>query len=919
MNYAGLLSREITSVTTSDGRSINFTYACSGTAQHRVTSITAASRTYSYNYQAIANVPDKYFLTSVTRPGGTSWTYVYNGNLGSSAGSYIISSLTYPEGGALGYGYGYVSFDTQANPQNRATVVLSKAASPGGASWSFTYAAGAPGVLDVTTATTPSGTIVYKHVGPNFTASGTVWTIGLLMSKSLGSVQSETCDWDKQGISAESYSRPGVFNAKVDIGQTYAPVLKKRTINRNGATHATDFSNFDAYGNPLTVSETGPNGGNRVTTLTYNIDSTKWLIRQVKSESFSGSSIARTFDANGNLTSIMRNGVVTGFGYDGQGNVASATYPRGLVHTYSGYSRGIPTIENQPEAVAIARTVDAAGNVLSETNGDGFTTSYGYDGLNRITSITYPHGNAVSVTHTAASKVATRGLLVETTNYDGFARPSSITLGGIARVYLHDALGRMTFRSNPGVANPGTTYQYDILDRLIRTDNADGTFSTVSFGAGTRTVTDERFKMTTYSYRSYGDPAKTHLMDVVAPESSANISIQRNSVDLVSSATQAFVSRSYGYNANLNYHLTSSVDPETGTTTYGHDAAGNMTSKSVGGSPATVFGYDNQNRLIQVSPPLGTPAVANAYNRRGRLVASNSAAANRGLTYDENGNLTSESLTIDDGTGTVIYAYNANDQLQSITYPLFGLVVNYAPDVLGRPSQVSGFAPAVSYWPSGHISQINYSNGVATQYGQNSRLWTSAFSSQRNGMFFTNTSYGYDGKGNLTSVIDSIDTVYNRTLGYDNLDRLTTFIGFWGTANLSYDGRGNITNQSAPAIGYAVNYVYDASNRLASVSGNRVASLAYDLLGNVAASGVKSFGYNSVPNMTCADCGNTANRLDYAYDGMGRRVLSVKGGIKTYEMHDLNGNLLFEYTPALNRSVEHIYLGGKRIAQRASP
>ena len=41
----------------------------------------------------------------------------------------------------------------------------------------------------------------------------------------------------------------------------------------------------------------------------------------------------------------------------------------------------------------------------------------------------------------------------------------------------------------------------------------------------------------------------------------------------------------------------------------------------------------------------------------------------------------------------------------------------------------------------------------------------------------------------------------------------------------------------------------------------------------------------------------------------------MKAGVKTYEFYDFNGNLLVEFTPALsNRLVEHIYLGGKRIA-----
>jgi hypothetical protein len=42
-------------------------------------------------------------------------------------------------------------------------------------------------------------------------------------------------------------------------------------------------------------------------------------------------------------------------------------------------------------------------------------------------------------------------------------------------------------------------------------------------------------------------------------------------------------------------------------------------------------------------------------------------------------------------------------------------------------------------------------------------------------------------------------------------------------------------------------------------------------------------------------------------------------GLRTYELYDARGELLAEYTPnGGGKLVEHIYLGGKRIAQRVS-
>lgn len=915
-NYANIAyasgNAQISSVSTNDGRTVNFTYADSGLYTRRITSISSPGQTYTYGYQPISQFTGKYYLTTVTRPDGTSWRYSYNANLGTSAGSYVMNRATYPQGGYVNYGYAYVAFDAQANPSFRTTVINSKSISTGG-SWSFSYSPGASASFDTTTVNGPAGATVYKHVGPNYSTSGTVWMVGLLMSKTIGGLQSETYTWGKQSISNQNNLRPGQFLLKVDTGAVYAPLLTQKTIVRDGATYSTSYSNFDSYGNAATVTEAGTNGGNRTTTLSYYVNPTKWIINQIQNESYSGSSTTRSFDADGNLNSISRDGVAATYTYDSQGNITSVNLPRGLIHNYSNYKRGIAQYEAQPAGVSISRTVSDAGNVTVETNGDGYSTTYGYDGLNRVTSIGYPVGNSVSISYGAASKVAQRGSLQEATSYDGFGRVVGITLGGIGRSFAYDALGRKTFESNPG-ASVGTSYGYDILDRPTVVVNADGTSQSIYYGAGTKGITDERGIATGYAYRTYGNPDQQFLVYINAPVADASISITRNTKDLVTAVTQGGFARGYGYNAN--YYLTTVTNPETGTTTYGRDAAGNMTSKSVGASGTTNYSYDSQNRLTSVTYPGATPAVTNTYNKTNRLLTSNTSAANRSYSYDGNGNLLSESLQHDGRAFTAVYAYNGNDQLSTITYPSSGNVISYSPDVLGRPTQVSGYVTGVGYWPSGQISQINYANGTVASYNQNARLWPSSFSTQKSSNYFNANSYAYDGVGNLTSINDSVDSSFNRSLGYDGINRLTVHNGSWGSGSTSYSGTGNINYQSFSDFG--LNYSYDGNNRLSSISGSKSANYGYDSNGNITSSGANSYSYDGVPNLRCINCANPTTSVQYQYDGTNQRVSVIKAGNKTFEMFDFQGKQLFsdlgqgDYIDA----TEFIYLAGKRIAQR---
>jgi YD repeat-containing protein len=565
--------------------------------------------------------------------------------------------------------------------------------------------------------------------------------------------------------------------------------------------------------------------------------------------------------------------------------------------------------------VNITRVVDNRGFITSETNGELKTTAYGHDPLGRVTSIDRPSGNDVTIAYTGATKstkTTTRGSLIQTVSYDALWRPTIVVRGGITTTYQYDAYGRVIFESSPN-DSIGTSTEFDALGRVFKVTHPDSNYRSFTYGAGSVTERDERANLTTRSYRAYGDPGDALLMSIAAPEAAANVSIARDPNGLVRSVTQAGQTRNLEYDAR-NY-LLSETHPETGTTTFERDNAGNMTARTIGGV-RTEFAYDGLNRLTTTNFPDTTPDITQTWSKTSRLKTVTSADASRLLDYDNNDNLTSESLTVGATALAATYGYDANDQLATITYPVSGRVVNYAPNALGRPTQVSGYATAVTYWPSGQLRQIDYANGTVSTYEQNTRLWPSTFSTRRGSFYSISSSYGYDGAGNMTSIVDAVDGTMNRTLGYDNIHRLTSASGSWGSGTIGYDGAGNLASQSLGS--FNLSYAYDAQNRLASVSGSRSASYGYDAYGDITSAGAATYNYDAVPNMRCANC-SAGNRADYSYDGLRNRVKVVQSGVTSYEFHAANGDLLVEYTPAqANRLTEYIYLGGKRIAQRVS-
>jgi len=975
----------ISTVSAPDGRKVTFTYDAGGNP----TGVTDGTRTVQYHVHPVAAIPGYVFLDTVTRPDGTTWKYTYNEafNFASPiAGQGSISSVTYPTGGTYSYTYALQTFYPIQTPASH--VISTKTASgsgmPVGSGWTFTYtpsstayppnaqgtcASTTSPYFDLTTITGPEGTQYLCHFGymsaygNNLTTVGYAYAIG----ESLGRVAGPDAEgvWNEPMLitKAQQTTYPGGVYQE-DIA---TPILQTQNLYRDGQSFATAYSNYDQYGNPGTVSETGaqltvagavaganPGGTTRTTTFTYYVDPVKWVLHAKATEAAVVDGVAlgqiqRSFDANANVLSENRYGVTTSWTYFPTGDIQTKTDALGNTILYSNYQLGIPQAEQYPLQAppgpvtsyeTISRVVDNFGNVTSQTDGAGAVTGYQYDGLNRLIKITHPIGNPVTVAWTSNSRTVRRGAFTETTNYDGFGRKSSVvaldtaTTDSITRTYFFDALGRMTFESDPN-STVGTEYVYDQIGRetarwfACNAPPPAGCLAsrTTSYGGVAKVVTDELAFTSEYLYRGYGDPDRLDLIGIRPPYAEANTTITRNGLGQIASVLQGGQTRSYSYSPS--FFLTSSVDPETGTTTYGRDAIGNMTSRQVGASGITTFVYDGLNRLTNTNFPTGTPSVSRTYYLDNKIETIDNGTAQRSFVYDANKNLTSETLTLPGAnqTFTTGYSYNANDALSTITYGS-GQVVSYYPDNFNRPTMAYPFTESgsVSYFSNGMIESYATANGMHTTYTQNARLWPDSMVVTNGVNPVLNSQYEYDNAGNLSSITDAIDPAQNRTISYDALQRVGSVQGSpWGTIQYAYDGTGNITEKIQTNI-YSVEYFYgyDSQNRLSGLSsmiGNQINTLStlhsysYDTYGNITGNGQSTLSYDDASNLTCSNCG-TSKEVDYQYDGQGLRVSSTPvGGNPTYFAYASSGNLLSEFTPGQVLK-EYIYFGGRQIAVR---
>ena len=747
-----------------------------------LSAIVANGQRWEYRYETIPGFMYDHYkqLVEVIRPDGTSWHYAYNGHnddpdpdddvIEDGLASYSLQRVTYPHGATIDYTYQYVEFDPAS--AFRTTAIATKQVSGSevaGGTWTYQFSPSSEpyddsygGQLhyDVTTITAPGAIYRYAHYGKSFRAlsDGTQIFIrpsyvGLAARKEILRPNGELIErvgysWQGRKISNEDFFHGGVFRSWWRDDGTYAPVLAAEFVRRDsdaaGYQHGKYFYDYDAYGNPGRVVETVNLGGypNRQVTYTYFNDPVKWVIGLPEDELHEGigeggstlGTVERTYDENGKLLYHETFGVGTAYTYNSDGDVETVEDARGNVKRYLDYKRGIPRREEWPESITITRTVNDTGTVASETNGRGYTTSFEYDDLNRLTGIDYPINSDVEVDYASSNGVLARTLTrgayrqIESINDFGqrvrLERRDTATGEAIFRTSEYDALGREIFTSYPN-DTIGIATTYDALGRVERTEHPDGTAVSYGYDNTEVTVTNERGFDTHYRYLVYGGNYAGQMLSSIRAPENVGTHIRRDAmgnVTLVFQGETQADSSLLGYGKTYRYDsrhlLIESFEDEIGTTIYTHDEIGNVVTEQVNEAMPVTFVYDGLNRRKRVEFPDSTPDVITEYDANGNVRRLTKGSSEWVYEYDANDNLLSEVLTVSHPLlpprgYSISYAVNGMDVVTQMTYPS-GLVVDYAPDAFGRATQVGSFASNIDYHPSGQVSAYTLANGITT-------------------------------------------------------------------------------------------------------------------------------------------------------------------------------------------------------------
>ncbi|MCO7226578.1 RHS repeat domain-containing protein [Pleionea sp. CnH1-48] len=530
-----------------------------------------------------------------------------------------------------------------------------------------------------------------------------------------------------------------------------------------------------------------------------------------------------------------------------------------------------------------------------------------------------------------------------------------------------DAFNRPTYQSKPWLkssTNYGTITQYDALGRVVDVnDNTTSGSMSYSYLSQNRVrANDNKGNQTTTTYLAYGSPSQRMATYIAAPHST-NTRLNYNIFGNVTSINQGGITEHRVYD-NYQRHC-KTTRPDVGNSAYSYNALNELLwsakgssissstsacDTSVNSADKVTYGYDNLGNLRSTTYSDNSPDKTYTYYKNNllkRVIAGNVTTT---YTYNSAGLLESEALSVDSNNFVLDYVYNSNGHLSSLKYPS-GANITYAPNALGQPTTAGSYAKYATYHPNGAVKTHTYGNNYSYSMTQNTTgLPSSTYDRiaksgtitpvpidpvpidpiiiepikggvfakqggqgatiQKAGQTLTyaiNQGFTYDANSNLTFWDDKVNSAYDFRATYDGLDRLDRITdSYSGTGDVNYDGMGNITYYK---IGNkSLNYYYNSSKQLTSVSGHQSRSFNYDDKGNVTSNGLHTFLYNAADQMYSSDVG------DYVYDGHNKRVKTVDSEGTSYSMYARDGKLVYRKVNGIH--TDYYHLGKKLVAKK---
>jgi RHS repeat-associated protein len=548
--------------------------------------------------------------------------------------------------------------------------------------------------------------------------------------------------------------------------------------------------------------------------------------------------LQNAYDANGRVEKqTTGDGGTFEFAYetDEEGNVEATTItdPRGNQRKVEFDAEGLPVAETEAPGTELAQTTSferqpETGLILSETDPLERKTEFEYDSVGNLTEVTKLAGTEDAVTTKLAYEPGT-SLPTEVT--DALGHTTEFEYGEDGELLTRtDALeNETTFKYNDdgqptSITNPAeeaTTFGYEHGDLASVTDPLGRTTRQFTDALGrVRSITSPAGERTLLFYNEADEPT------AITSPSGAQTTIGYDKDGNVSSVTDPRENTT-----TMAYDVMDRLDAETNpledTAERSYDKAGNLVEAVSRKGEVSQFSYDALGRLAKASFGVEGESTESTieyeYDDADRLVGvDDSASGEYVLGYDELDRLTE----VSGPTGTVAYLYDDAGRRAFMSLP-GQEPLEYEYDDANRLTGLSrpGEAVALGYDDAGRLTSVLLPDGIEQAYGHDEAGQTTSITYKDGESTLGDLQYAYDADGRTKAIWGS----------YARLDLPEAMESAkYNVANelverdeeeLSYDKDGNLTKDGTSE------YEWDARGQLSAITGGSSASFGYDAFG----------------------------------------------------------------------------------------
>ena len=616
--------------------------------------------------------------------------------------------------------------------------------------------------------------------------------------------------------------------------------------------------NYDDHDNLTQVAT--PNGA----TTTFAYDQLDNLLSETSPDR---GIITYTYDDAGNrLTATDARSVTGTYVYDALNRPISISYPNTVENVTFTYddaaTNGIGWLRSiDDQAGTITYTYNEFGEVVTDQRQIGaftYTTSYQYDAVGNVSSVTYPSGRTVTYGRNAIGEVtqvtSDMGGILNTVagsaSYDPFGPLSGLTYGnGIVVAYPRRTDYRITSVIAPGVFDK--TYSYDLAGNLTDTIDVTGSASSRSYGYDglNRLTSEASVNSSAYSAAVLADAPKAYWR---VSEVSGTVAVD---------ATGNGADGTYAGTVELRApSLVSGGDTSMGINTQG---AGYLTAPAMVGVSLTAVEAWFQTDSISAHRD---------------IVSIHNTDYNRILIYHRQ---TDGYIAVWQGlSGNVL----VSDAAHSVGQP-HHVALWYEPASNTTYLMIDGVTQQGSY--SGNLLAINNPQVLVGAYKYNGVVYSRAL-------------------GGLDEI-----AIYDGAVDASTFADRVSETGISSASSFIYDANGNRTVLDA---GTTTNLSYQPlSNRLSAIDG---IPLQHDVAGNRTADlgGTRTFSYNDAGRLSGVVL-NGSPVASYTYNALGQRTTKTVGAVTTVYLYDVFGHLLGEHDQSGGLIRDYVWLDELPVAQ----